>query len=169
MSNDLVRALEGALQKDRVLTKASELLCYAYDATAGEAGRVPDVVVLPASTDEVARVVRIARDAGAPVYPPWRTSSSFWPPPTEEQQHDHPHVHSHAEAGQPGFIEARTLRDTRSGRLVGMARWEDEASWRAGVEAMRAAVADDAFDEWEDGDTEGGAALPVVPLGHGLR
>lgn len=69
MSNDLIRALEGALQKDRVLTKASELLCYAYDATAGEAGRVPDVVVLPASTDEVARVVRIARDAGAPVYP----------------------------------------------------------------------------------------------------
>src|SRR5665647_3411287 len=37
-----------------------------------------------------------------------------------------------AGAGQPGFIEARTLRDSRSGRLVGMARWEDEASWRAG-------------------------------------
>ena len=58
-------------------------------------------------------------------------------------------------AGQPGFIEARTLRDTRSGRLVGMARWEDEASWRAGVEAMRAAVADDPFDESEEDETEG--------------
>jgi len=60
-----------------------------------------------------------------------------------------------AGAGQPGFIEARTLRDTRSGHLVGMARWEDEASWRAGVEAMRTAVAEDPFDEWEDGETEG--------------
>ena len=54
--------------------------------------------------------------------------------------------------GQPGFIEAKTLRDNRSGRLVGMARWEDEASWRAGVEAMRAAVEDDPFDEWEAAD-----------------
>ncbi|MCX6373276.1 MAG: antibiotic biosynthesis monooxygenase [Actinobacteria bacterium] len=60
-----------------------------------------------------------------------------------------------AGAGQPGFVEARILRDTRSGRLVGMAHWEDEASWRAGVEAMRAAVADDPFDEWEAGETEG--------------
>ena len=69
MSSDLIRALRGALPKDQVLTKASDLLCYAYDATAGDAGRVPDVVVLPASTDEVARVVGIARDAAVPVYP----------------------------------------------------------------------------------------------------
>jgi heme-degrading monooxygenase HmoA len=60
-----------------------------------------------------------------------------------------------AGAGQRGFIEAQTLRDTRSGRLIGMARWEDEASWRVGVEAMCAAVADDPFDDWEDGETEG--------------
>ena len=60
-----------------------------------------------------------------------------------------------AGAGQAGFIEAHTLRDVRTGRLVGMARWEDEASWRAGVEAMRAAVTDDPFDEWEAGETEG--------------
>ena len=69
MSHEYIRALEGALQKDQVLTKAPELLCYAYDATAGRVGPAPDVVVLPASTDEVARVVRIARDAGVPVYP----------------------------------------------------------------------------------------------------
>ena len=57
--------------------------------------------------------------------------------------------------GQPGFVEGLVLRDARSGRLIGMARWQDEASWRAGVEAMRAAVVDDPFDEWEDGETEG--------------
>lgn len=60
-----------------------------------------------------------------------------------------------AGAGQPGFIEAKTLRDRRTGRLVGMAHWEDEAAWRAGVEAMRAAVEDDPFDAWEAAETEG--------------
>ena len=60
-----------------------------------------------------------------------------------------------AGAGQPGFIEAKMLRDTRSGRLIGMARWEDEGSWRAGVEAMRAAVEEDPFDDWEAAETEG--------------
>jgi heme-degrading monooxygenase HmoA len=63
--------------------------------------------------------------------------------------------------GQPGFIEALTLRDERTGRLVGMARWEDEAAWRAGVEAMRAAVDGDPFEEWEEGDTEGFLLRPV--------
>jgi heme-degrading monooxygenase HmoA len=58
-------------------------------------------------------------------------------------------------AGLPGFIEARTLRDTHSGRLVGMARWEDEASWRAGVEDMRAAGIEDPFDKWREGEIEG--------------
>jgi heme-degrading monooxygenase HmoA len=67
---------------------------------------------------------------------------------------DSMHRFGAAGAGQAGFIEALTLRDARSGQLVGMARWEDEASWRAGVEAMRAAVADDPFDEWEAGETE---------------
>jgi heme-degrading monooxygenase HmoA len=59
-----------------------------------------------------------------------------------------------AAAGAPGLIDVKTLRDRRSGRLVGMARWEDEASWRAGVEAMRAAVDDDPFDEWEAEETQ---------------
>jgi heme-degrading monooxygenase HmoA len=59
-----------------------------------------------------------------------------------------------AAAGAPGLIDVKTLRDRRSGRLIGMARWQDQASWEAGVEAMRAAVADDPFDEWEAAETE---------------
>ena len=59
-----------------------------------------------------------------------------------------------AGAGQPGFVESLVLRDVRSGRLVGAARWADETAWRAGVEAMRAAVAHDPFDEWERNDPE---------------
>jgi len=67
---------------------------------------------------------------------------------------DSMHRFGAAGAGQPGFVEAKTLRDRRSGRLVGMARWEDEASWCAGVGTMRAAVADDPSDEWEAAETE---------------
>ena len=77
------------------------------------------------------------------------------PKPGKEQDLiDSMHRFGAAGAGQPGFIEAKTLRDKRSGRLVGMARWQDEASWRAGVEVMRAAVEDDPFDEWEAAETE---------------
>jgi heme-degrading monooxygenase HmoA len=65
------------------------------------------------------------------------------------------HRYGAAGAGQPGFIDAATFRDTLTGRLVGMARWQDEASWLAGVEAMRAAVADDPFGEWEAAEVEG--------------
>jgi len=59
-----------------------------------------------------------------------------------------------AAGGAPGLVDVKVLRDRRSGRLPGRARWEDEESWRAGVDTMRAAVADDPFDEWEAEDTE---------------
>ena len=78
------------------------------------------------------------------------------PKPGKEQALiDSMHRFGAAAVGQPGFVDAKALRDKRTGRLVGMARWEDEASWRAGVEVMRAAVEDDPFDEWEAADTEG--------------
>ena len=64
------------------------------------------------------------------------------------------HRFAAAAEGAPGLVDVRVLRDRRSGRLVGLARWEDEASWRAGVEVMRAAVADDPFDDWEAAETE---------------
>ena len=76
-------------------------------------------------------------------------------PGREQDLIDSMHRYGAAAAGQPGFIDAKTLRDRHTGRLVGMARWEDEASWRAGVETMRAAVADDPFDEWEAAEVEG--------------
>jgi heme-degrading monooxygenase HmoA len=65
------------------------------------------------------------------------------------------HRYGAAGVGHPGLIDVKTLRDRRTGRLIGMARWEDEESWQAGVEAMRAAVADDPFDEWEAAEVEG--------------
>jgi glycolate oxidase len=69
VDRETIRALVNALDESRVLTRRSELLCYAYDGTADGEQCVPDVVVLPVSTDEVARVVGIAAGAGVPVYP----------------------------------------------------------------------------------------------------
>jgi heme-degrading monooxygenase HmoA len=65
------------------------------------------------------------------------------------------HRYGAAGEGQPGLIDVMTMRDRETGRLIGIARWEDEASWRAGVEHMRAAVEHDPFDEWEDAEVEG--------------
>jgi len=65
------------------------------------------------------------------------------------------HRYGAAGEGQAGFVDAKTLRDRETGRLVGLARWEDEASWRAGVAALRAAVRDDPFDEWEAEEVQG--------------
>jgi heme-degrading monooxygenase HmoA len=76
-------------------------------------------------------------------------------PGRERDLIDSMHRYGAAGAGLPGLIDVKTLRDRRSGRLVGMARWEDEASWEAGVDAMRAAVAGDPFNEWEDTEVEG--------------
>jgi len=68
---------------------------------------------------------------------------------------DSMHRFAAAAQGAPGLREAHALKDLRSGRLVGLAIWEDEECWRCGVEAMRAAVEDDPFDEWEERDPDG--------------
>jgi glycolate oxidase len=66
-ASPLVRELLEALGDDRVLHLPEDLLVYEYDATIDRA--VPDAVVLPTSTDEVATAVRIAEAHGAPVTP----------------------------------------------------------------------------------------------------
>jgi heme-degrading monooxygenase HmoA len=54
-------------------------------------------------------------------------------------------------AGQPGLQQVRTMRDVRSGKLVGLAIWESRSAFEQGVESMRAAVENDPFLEWDDG------------------
>ncbi len=60
-------ALVAAIGTDRVLTSRLELMTYSYDATWLEA--LPDVVVLPRTTAEVAAVMQIASRALIPVVP----------------------------------------------------------------------------------------------------
>ena len=50
---------------------------------------------------------------------------------------------------QAGLQEVHTMRDA-SGRLLGLAIWESREAFDQGVEAMRTAVENDPFQEWED-------------------
>jgi heme-degrading monooxygenase HmoA len=54
-----------------------------------------------------------------------------------------------AGSGVDGLISVHTLQDRDAGVLVGLALWESREKWEAGAGAMRAAVADDPFEEWE--------------------
>ncbi len=61
----LIRELQAALGKRWVLHAPEDLLVYEYDATIERS--LPEAVVLPQSTEEVAAAVRIARRHGLPV------------------------------------------------------------------------------------------------------
>ncbi|HEY8491560.1 MAG TPA: FAD-linked oxidase C-terminal domain-containing protein [Dehalococcoidia bacterium] len=65
MREELVRELAGIVGAEHVLTGPAELVAYSYDGTFQQA--VPDVVVSPSTTEEVAAVVRAAAGAGLPV------------------------------------------------------------------------------------------------------
>ncbi len=62
----LVARLQGALGTAAVLHRPEELMLYEYDGSALDMA-LPDVVVVPASTAEVAAAVRLGADAGWPV------------------------------------------------------------------------------------------------------
>jgi hypothetical protein len=47
----------------------------------------------------------------------------------------------------PALTLHRTLRDRRSGRLVGLAVWESGDAWAAAVPGHREVLKDDDFDE----------------------
>lgn len=54
-----------------------------------------------------------------------------------------------AAEGSPGLLSQQVLKDERSGKLIGMMRWESREAWEAGVETSRAVVENDPFDVWE--------------------
>ena len=63
----LVRRLIALLGEDYVLTERGDLLVYDADGTHEHA--MPDIVVLPADTRQVAEVVKLAAAAGMPIVP----------------------------------------------------------------------------------------------------
>lgn len=63
----LVKQLAGIAGKNNVLTARADLYCYGYDATFRR--YVPDVVVKPQNTGQVAAIIKLAVEKGVPVYP----------------------------------------------------------------------------------------------------
>ena len=62
----LVHDLAAAIGTRYVLWRPEELMMYEYDGSALDMAR-PDIVVVPATTAEVAACVRIAATAGMPI------------------------------------------------------------------------------------------------------
>jgi glycolate oxidase len=63
----MIEKLREILGPEKVLTALEDCIAYSYDGTFAQS--LPDVVVLPESTEEVAAVVRIAAERRVPVVP----------------------------------------------------------------------------------------------------
>lgn len=67
MKDDRMRLFEEIVGRDNILTAEEELACYAYDATPGFY-HMPDAVVIPANTQQVSKILRMADQEKIPVY-----------------------------------------------------------------------------------------------------
>ena len=65
LPSNLIRELQEVVGQRYVLHQPEDLIAFEYDGSVDRA--VPDVIVLPASTDEVSQVARIARRYGLPI------------------------------------------------------------------------------------------------------
>ena len=68
LETKLISRLEKIVGKDSVLTAKEDLTAYSYDATTTWA-HLPDVVVLPTTTEQVSRILKLADENGVPVTP----------------------------------------------------------------------------------------------------
>ncbi|QDR80164.1 FAD-binding oxidoreductase [Sporomusa termitida] len=67
MEKQHIDALKTIVGDEHVLTSVEDLHCYSYDATPGFS-HMPDVVVKPATTAEVAKILALANTGKIPVY-----------------------------------------------------------------------------------------------------
>lgn len=67
MNKGLVKELSGLIGPENVLADKAELLCYSYDASGLEF--LPDLVVLPASAEDVAKVMAFSYERAIPIFP----------------------------------------------------------------------------------------------------
>lgn len=65
----IIKRLEDIVGKNNVLTKKTDLVTYSYDATADMESRLPDVVVMPATTAAVQKIVLLAKEKKLAIYP----------------------------------------------------------------------------------------------------
>ena len=67
LEQTIIEELAAIVGEANVLTSPEDLICYSYDSTFAESR--PDVVVSPATTEEVSQVMRVAYEAEIPVVP----------------------------------------------------------------------------------------------------
>ncbi len=67
LDQKIIATLEQICGKEHVSTLKADLICYSYDATQKQF--LPDVVVHPANTEEISRIMKLANDNGFPVFP----------------------------------------------------------------------------------------------------
>jgi len=60
------------------------------------------------------------------------------------------HRYAAAMKGKPGHQRVHVLRDTTTGKLIGMAFWNSKEEWQAARLAMEEAIKNDPLHEWED-------------------
>ncbi|MBM4315263.1 MAG: FAD-binding oxidoreductase, partial [Deltaproteobacteria bacterium] len=64
---ELLKRLEAIVGRDRIKTSQEDLLTYSYDAYVKE--YLPEAVLFPKSTGEVAGILQLANERGVPVTP----------------------------------------------------------------------------------------------------
>lgn len=69
LDSSVIEALRRIVGEKHVLTHKVDLVTYSFDATADVPRRIPDVVVMPADTEEIRGIVNLARRHGVPIYP----------------------------------------------------------------------------------------------------
>jgi glycolate oxidase len=65
----VVEKLKEIVGKKKVLTQKVDVMTYSYDATADMPRHVPDIVVMPSSTEEVRKIVNLASIHNIALYP----------------------------------------------------------------------------------------------------
>ena len=64
----ILETLKEVLGEENVLTEKEDRFCYSFDASMNTEAKVPAVVVLPESTQEIAGVMKLAQESGIPVF-----------------------------------------------------------------------------------------------------
>ena len=67
LNNQVINKLRDIVGKDNVFTDKEDLICYSYDAT--WISHLPDAVVAPINTKEIAAIVKLANEQRIPVVP----------------------------------------------------------------------------------------------------
>jgi len=67
LGSSIIQSLQEITGRENVSTEKADLICYSYDATQQQF--LPDVVVHPADTEQISRILRLANAEKIPVFP----------------------------------------------------------------------------------------------------